>query len=158
MVVLVGGGFDFNEKLPEVDEVNFAPRVTMTALMVNGRYDYVFSLESSQKPMFRALGTREKDKRHAVFDGGYPAPHDQMIKEVLDWLDRYQGPVRRARYFLERRRPRHPYPEASQGGVREAAVSLEQGAFSNPSFFFLHFHFSFSFRPSRSNRRNVSVD
>jgi len=79
---------------PEVDKINFAPRVTMPILMVNGRYDYVFPLESSQKPMFRFLGTPEKDKRHAVFDGGHSPPHDQMIKEVLDWLHRYQGPVK----------------------------------------------------------------
>jgi hypothetical protein len=44
--------------------------------------------------MFRFLGTLEKDKRHAVFDAGHVPPHDQMIKEVLDWLDRYQGAVR----------------------------------------------------------------
>ena len=66
----------------------------MPILMVNGRYDYVFPLESSQKPMFRFLGTPEKDKRHAVFDGGHSPAHDQIIKEVLEWLDRYQGPVK----------------------------------------------------------------
>ena len=92
--VLVGSGFGFRKMPPEVDKINFAPRVTMPILMVNGRYDYVFPLESSPKPMFRFLGTPEKDKRHAVFDGGHSPPHDQMIKEVLDWLHRYQGPVK----------------------------------------------------------------
>jgi cephalosporin-C deacetylase-like acetyl esterase len=94
VIVLVGGGFDFAKKLPEVDEVNFAPHVTVPVLMVNGKYDYVFPLESSQNPMFSSLGTPAKDKRHAVFDAGHSPPHDQMIKEVLDWLDRYQGAVR----------------------------------------------------------------
>jgi hypothetical protein len=62
--------------------------------MVNGRYDYFFPVESTQNTMFRFLGTAEKDKRHAVLDGGHIPPHDQMIKEILDWLDRYQGPVK----------------------------------------------------------------
>ena len=41
--------------------------------------------------MLRFLGTPEKDKRHAVFDAGHVPPHAQMIKEILHWLDRYQG-------------------------------------------------------------------
>ena len=94
VVVLVGGGFDFAKKLPEVDEVNFAPHVTVPVLTVNGQYDYTFPLESSQNPLFNSLGTPTKDKRHAVFDAGHSPPHDQMIKEVLDWLDHYQGSVR----------------------------------------------------------------
>jgi eukaryotic-like serine/threonine-protein kinase len=94
VLMLLGGGFDGNEKLPEVDEVNFAPRVTMPTLMVNGHYDHYFPLEASQNVMFRFLGAPEKDKRHAVFEAGHIPPHDQMIKEILDWLDRYQGPVR----------------------------------------------------------------
>ena len=94
VLVLLGGGFDAAVKLPEVDEVNFAPRVTAPMLMVNGRYDQFFPLDTSQNVMFRFLGTREKDKRHAVFEAGHIPPHDQMIKEILDWLDRYQGPVK----------------------------------------------------------------
>jgi hypothetical protein len=53
----------------------------------------MFLLESSQNPMFRFLGTPEKDKRHAVFESGHTPPRDQMVKEILDWLDRYLGPV-----------------------------------------------------------------
>jgi len=65
--------------------------------MLNGRYDYTFPLESSQKAFFRWLGTPEKDKRHVVYD----AAHDVMVnrtevvKEVLSWLDQYLGPVAR---------------------------------------------------------------
>ena len=94
VLVLAGGGFYPGKKLPEVDEINFAPRVTMPTLMINGRYDFFFPLESSQNAMFRALGTPEKDKRHAVFDAGHMPSHDQLIKAGLDWLDRYQGPVK----------------------------------------------------------------
>jgi hypothetical protein len=92
--VLLSGGFESAKKLPEVDEINFAPRVKAPTLMVNGRYDYFFPLEASQNVMFRFLGTPEKDKRHAVLDGGHIPPYEDIMKEVLDWLDKYQGPVK----------------------------------------------------------------
>ncbi len=94
MVVILGGGAYPWKKPAEVEEINYAPRVTVPTLMINGRNDNIFPLETSQNPMFRFLGTPEKDKRHAVLDGGHIPPHDQMIKEILDWLDRYQGPVK----------------------------------------------------------------
>ena len=70
------------------------PRVRVPVLMLNGRFDYTFPVDSSQKPYFRWLGTPEKDKRHVVYD----AAHDvmvnrtQVVKEVLSWLDQYLGP------------------------------------------------------------------
>ena len=80
--------------MPEVDELNFAPRIKVPTLLVNGRYDEYFPLEASQNVMFRLLGTPERDKRHAVLEGGHIPPFDQTEKEILDWLDKYQGPVK----------------------------------------------------------------
>lgn len=94
VAVLLGGGFDTSPSLPEIDGINFASRVTIPVLMVNGRYDFVFPLETSQIPMFRLLGTPAKDKRHALFDTGHVPPRNQFIKEILDWLDRYWGAVK----------------------------------------------------------------
>lgn len=81
---------------PEVDPWNFAPRVKIPVLMLNGRDDFVFPLETSQIPLFESLGTPAKDKRHVVYDGGHIALFNRpdLIKEVLDWLDRYLGPVK----------------------------------------------------------------
>jgi eukaryotic-like serine/threonine-protein kinase len=94
LAVLVGGGFDFGKTLPEVDPINFARHVKVPILMVNGRYDFFFPTETSQKPLFQAFGTLPKDKQHVVFEAGHVPPNELMIKEVLDWLDRYQGRVR----------------------------------------------------------------
>jgi eukaryotic-like serine/threonine-protein kinase len=92
--ILQGGGLPLSKPLPEVDAFNFAPRVTMPVLMLNGRYDFEVPLEASQKPLFRLLGTPEKDKRHALFDAGHADyPMTGLIKELLDWLDRYLGSV-----------------------------------------------------------------
>jgi hypothetical protein len=90
----MAGGLDFGKTLPEVDPSNFASHVKVPVLMVNGRYDYFYPTETSQKPLFRLSGTPARDKRHVVFDAGHIPPNDLTIKEVLEWLDRYQGPVR----------------------------------------------------------------
>jgi hypothetical protein len=56
-------------------------------LMVNGRHDFIFPLETSQKPLFQALGTREPDKRHILYDGGHRnlVTRPDLIGEILDW-------------------------------------------------------------------------
>jgi eukaryotic-like serine/threonine-protein kinase len=91
--ILFAGGFNSDTTLPEVDAVNFAPRVTVPTLMVNGRDDFRNPLEEAQKPLFRALGTPAEHKRHLLIRGGHVPPRLDVIKGVLDWLDRYLGPV-----------------------------------------------------------------
>ncbi|MBI3472913.1 MAG: hypothetical protein HY013_16270 [Candidatus Solibacter usitatus] len=78
----------------EIDLLNFAPRVTLPVLMLNGRDDFTFPLQSAQRPLFGALGTPSAGKRHVLFNGGHVAsfPND-ALKEALEWLDRYLGPV-----------------------------------------------------------------
>ena len=80
---------------PEEDAVNFLPRIHMPVLMLSGKYDSVFPYELSQLPFLHLLGTPAADKRHVVFEGGHFLPRPQMVKESLDWLDRYLGPVGR---------------------------------------------------------------
>jgi len=94
--VLLVGGFPLFKRPPEVDTINFAPRSSVPTLMINARDDFVFPVQESQIPMFRLLGTPEKDKRHVVLEGGHmPLQLHDVIKEALDWLDRYLGPVKR---------------------------------------------------------------
>ena len=92
--VLIGGGLEFQKTLPEVDPFNFGPRVRQPVLLVDGKYDFFFPKETSQDPFFNNLGTPAKDKRHAVYEAGHVPPNDILIREVLDWLDRYLGPVK----------------------------------------------------------------
>ena len=93
-VVLVCPGFYLQKRSPEADQINFAPQVTAPVLMLNGRFDFLFPTGSSQEPMFRLLGTPKKDKRRVLYDTGHDIPREEMIKETLNWLDRYLGPVR----------------------------------------------------------------
>ena len=80
---------------PEVDQINFAPRVRIPTLMLNGRYDFLFPFETSQIPMYRFLGTPEEHKVHKVYETAHFVPRNEEIKETLNWLDRYLGPVKR---------------------------------------------------------------
>ena len=92
--LLLGGGLGEGDMRPEMDVVNFAPRSRVPTLMIGGRDDFIFPVESFQRPLFRLLGAPDRDKRHAVLDGGHlPPDRHAIIKEVLDWLDRYLGPV-----------------------------------------------------------------
>ncbi|MBP1698829.1 MAG: serine/threonine protein kinase [Deltaproteobacteria bacterium] len=90
---LFGGLLIFRTQ-PEIDTINFVTRVTQPVLMVNGRYDPIFSLEGNQIPQFRLMGTREKDKKLVLSDLGHGGRLSNVeIREILEWLDLYLGPV-----------------------------------------------------------------
>ena len=89
--IIWSGGMPTQPQPPEVDAINFAPRVTMPVLMLNGRDDFNFPVAASQEPLFRLLGTPDKDKVRRLYDGGHVFPFSRMIKDTLDWLDRYLG-------------------------------------------------------------------
>jgi dienelactone hydrolase len=78
---------------PEIDPVNFAPRLRLPVLMLSGRYDFLLPVDTAQKPLFDALGTPAADKRHFIFDEGHVPARTVLIRETLDWLDRRLGPV-----------------------------------------------------------------
>ncbi len=89
--ILISGGFNPTNSQTSV---GFARRATVPVLMLNGRYDYVFPLETHQKPLFDLLGAAPDEKRHVLYDTGHwPLPRGASIKEIVDWLDRHLGPV-----------------------------------------------------------------
>jgi dienelactone hydrolase len=95
--VLMDGGLYTVPALAELDQVNYAPRVRTPVLMLNGRSDYFFPHEVSQKPMFELLGTPRADKRQVLFETAHDSSlfRQEVIRETLDWLDKYLGPVGR---------------------------------------------------------------
>ncbi len=91
--VLVSGGLsDHEEGAPRrVAEIR---RVELPFLMLNGRYDHVIPLETEQIPYFELAGTPPEHKRHVIYEAGHgDLPANEMIREILDWLDEYLGPV-----------------------------------------------------------------
>lgn len=92
--IFAAGGCNNQKVLPEADTMNFASRVKVPVLMINGRYDFEIPLETCQEPLFRLLGTSPQDKRHVLYDTGHSPPQLPVMKEALNWLDRYLGPVK----------------------------------------------------------------
>ena len=91
--LLVFGGLGGYRRHAEVDEINYVSRVETPVLMLNGRYDFIFPLETNVQPMYELLGTSEEDKFLKLYDTPHYMPRNELIKETLKWLDRYLGPV-----------------------------------------------------------------
>ena len=91
--VIAAGGLRFNEP-PEVHPANFAPRVKVPVILINGKNDFQAPLESQQRLM-ELLGTPAEHKKHVVLEGGH-VPNDfrGLVREALDWYDKYLGPVK----------------------------------------------------------------
>ena len=89
----MGGGL-FEAGRPEVRPINYVSRVKLPTLMLNGRYDLIFPLETRVKPMFDLLGTPPAQKQLKVYDSDHWVPRNDMIREILGWLDRYLGPIK----------------------------------------------------------------
>ena len=92
--VLIVGGYYAQRAMPEVEAINFAPRMKVPTLMLNGHFDFFLPEATTQIPMFDLLGTPTDQKRRVVYDTGHNIPRPDLIRESLDWLDRYLGPVR----------------------------------------------------------------
>ena len=91
--VLAAGGLSPENKPVETDEINFAPRILIPVLMLNGRYDLFYPAETNQAVLFQLLGSPPKDKRYVLYDIGHVPFQQQEMKETLDWFDRYLGAV-----------------------------------------------------------------
>jgi formylglycine-generating enzyme required for sulfatase activity len=95
-VIMVAGGFRREELATLCRSANFAPRMTRPVLMINGKYDYLVPVETAQEPLFRLFGAPGAHKRHVLMETDHSAflQIDILIKEILDWLDKYLGPVK----------------------------------------------------------------
>jgi dipeptidyl aminopeptidase/acylaminoacyl peptidase len=88
--ILICGGFH-EGALPEADGINYVSRVKIPTLMLNGKYDYTLPLDNNAKTFFKLLGSPEKDKVQRVYDTDHYVTKSDIIREVLDWLDKYFG-------------------------------------------------------------------
>jgi dienelactone hydrolase/predicted Ser/Thr protein kinase len=94
--VLLVGGLAALKAPPEADPFNFAPRVSVPVLMLNARNENIYPVETAQRPLFERLGTRPEHKQHRLFDGSHDVilqRKSELVKEMLDWFDKYLGPV-----------------------------------------------------------------
>jgi hypothetical protein len=89
LAIFAAGGLRYNYP-PEIQGVNFLPRITVPVLVVNGRDDFSTPI-AAQKHLYTLLGTPLEHKRHVMLEGGH-VPNDfrGLIREILDFLDKYQ--------------------------------------------------------------------
>ena len=73
---------------------------------------------SNRSPHTKAWAQQRPSEFSPMFNWDEAMPRCEVLKKV-------KQPTRFLR-SLERRRPRHPHPEGSQGGVREAAIEVEK--------------------------------
>jgi dienelactone hydrolase len=79
---------------PEVDPINALPRVHQPTLMLSGEFDHLVPVENARR-YFDLIGAPPADKRHVIGIGDHAIPREHLIRETLDWLDRFLGPVAR---------------------------------------------------------------
>jgi eukaryotic-like serine/threonine-protein kinase len=91
--ILALGGLGFQRPLPEVDVINFITRVEQPVLMLNGRYDFFFPVDSTQEPFYQMLGSKKDQKKHLLYETSHNLPRNELIKESTSWLDQYLGTV-----------------------------------------------------------------
>jgi hypothetical protein len=60
--------------------------------MFSGEFDPMVPSENSDR-YFALIGTPADKKRHVIAIGGHFVPRQLLIRETLDWLDRYLGTV-----------------------------------------------------------------
>jgi dienelactone hydrolase len=94
LALLVGGGLPSSRLEPEIDVIHYLPRMRLPTLLLNGRYDFFFPYEASQKPFFERIGTPAEDKRHVTVEAAHSVPRAEYLRELLGWLDKYFGPAR----------------------------------------------------------------
>lgn len=95
--VVVAAGLAMQKTQPMVDPFHFLPRVTVPTLMVTGRYDSFFPIETSQEPFFELLGTPPDRKKLLVTDANHfvmSFANTLVVRETLDWLDLWLGETR----------------------------------------------------------------
>jgi hypothetical protein len=67
--------------------------VKQPVLLLNGHYDFFFPERDTQVHFYNLLGSRKDEKKRIVYDTGHAIPHNELIKETLNWLDLYLGPT-----------------------------------------------------------------
>lgn len=93
VAVMFGGGLHLDFP-PEYSQVNFAARIKIPILLQGGEYDFIFPVESSQKPYLELFATPAEDKHHKTYSMGHSCWFkNEVSKDELAFLDRYLGPV-----------------------------------------------------------------
>jgi predicted esterase len=92
--ILFSGGFSPMAAQQRIeDRIAVASRIQMPILMLGGNSDFNSPITPHQEEYFRAFGTPDEHKFFRVYDAGHwPLPMNDVLRETVDFLDRYAGP------------------------------------------------------------------
>ena len=78
--------------LPGTDQADFAPHVKAPALMVAGRFDWIFL---GKDALLNLLGAPASEKNKVMLDTAHDVSEQRadLVREVVAWLDKYLGKV-----------------------------------------------------------------
>lgn len=92
-LILVSGGFYLPVRRPKPDALTQC-LTDIPVLMLSGKYDFLMPVKTHKEPLFDLISTPPEHKKHVIYDCGHlPLPRAPMMKDIFDWLDKYQGPV-----------------------------------------------------------------
>ncbi len=77
---------------PEVNPINFLPKIQAPMLFIHGRYDENSPVKNTLEPLLHLL---RAPHRVEYFEGGHMPDFDFVIPQVNTWLDENLGPVRK---------------------------------------------------------------
>jgi serine/threonine protein kinase/formylglycine-generating enzyme required for sulfatase activity/dienelactone hydrolase len=81
---------DFLSRLPETSPIKFASQIKTQKLVINGRYDENYPLNTAAKPLFKLL---REPKKIILYDGGHIPTDEFIVPTVNNWLDETLGAV-----------------------------------------------------------------
>ncbi|MCH7678573.1 protein kinase [candidate division KSB1 bacterium] len=89
--LFIGGGLGQRFPLPEVNPVNFAPRIKKPALVLTGKYDETTPYQPFARLLFELL---PGPKRLELVESGHLPPLEIRNPIINSWLDETLGPVK----------------------------------------------------------------
>ena len=91
--IFIGGGVYPSERLPEVEPVNFIPRIHGPVLVLTGEYDETVAYEPYARFLYELL---PGPKRLALVESGHLPPVEIRNPIISEFLDETLGPVDRS--------------------------------------------------------------
>ena len=88
--IFIGGGLIPTDRLPEINAVNFVPRITAPVLVLTGRYDEVIPYEPAARALFEQLTA---PKRLELVETGHLPPVEIRNPIISEFLDETLGPL-----------------------------------------------------------------
>lgn len=88
------GGFDRYYYRSEVDPLNYVSRITIPVLLLNGKYDPLRPFDLCVEPYVALLASKNTEFRHCIYDTEHNLPKNELMKESINWLNQYLGPVK----------------------------------------------------------------